>query len=324
MASGPGAAARLLRRVLDWRVLRIEWQRRSPLGPERLELLVELRLEAVPPERAHQELQAVALLVLVVAKTVEDAHDRFGDVEHLVHRREREQLVPRTGQRRRATRHRDPEPSDRDAVDGLDARRPADVVDRGADVIVGAALERDLELARQRRAQRMTQQVARQRLGVRGDVERLVGGDPRIRARRDVPHRVAAGLARGQPDVGETTHHELDVVQLQEVQLNVLARGDVAESARVALGDLRHRVELRHVENALRDLHPQHLGIAGLPLAVGAAHQPEAAPFVGTDLAALEPREHVHELVDVRLFGKRQPRPAQCLPIFGCRHDFLR
>ena len=42
------------------------------------------------------------------------------------------------------------------------------------------------------------------------------------------------------PGVGETAHRQLDVVQLEEVQLDVLARGDVAESARVALGDLGH------------------------------------------------------------------------------------
>ena len=95
-------AARGVGALLDRRLLGIERQPRAALGAERLELLVELRLEAVPAERADQELQAVALLVLVVAEPVEDADDRFGDVEHLAGRQELEQLVPGAGQRRGA------------------------------------------------------------------------------------------------------------------------------------------------------------------------------------------------------------------------------
>ena len=52
-------------------------------------------------------------------------------------------------------------------------------------------------------------------------------------------------------------------------------------------------------EHALRDLHAQHLRVVGLALAVGAAHEPEGAPLVGADLAALELRQRVGELVDV-------------------------
>ena len=50
-------------------------------------------------------------------------------------------------------------------------------------VVLGAALEGDLELARQRRAQRMAQQVARERLGVGRHVEHLVAR-PRPRTGR--------------------------------------------------------------------------------------------------------------------------------------------
>ena len=60
----------------------------------------------------------------------------------------------------------------------------ADVVDPGPGVILRAALEADLELARQLRAERMPEQVARQRIGVRRDVEDLVGRDAGERARR--------------------------------------------------------------------------------------------------------------------------------------------
>ena len=79
-----------------------------------------------------------------------------------------------------------------------------------------------------------------------------------------------------------------DVVQRHEVELHVLPRGDVPEPARVTLGDVRERVELCRVEDALRDLDAQHLRVGVLPLTVGAAQQPELPPFVRRDLAALE------------------------------------
>ena len=193
----------------------------------------------------------------------------------------------------------------------MDAGAQADVVDRGERVVLGAAFEPDLELARQLRAQRLAQQVARERLGVGRHVERLVRRDAGVRARRDVADGAAAGLARREPGLGEPPHHRLDVVELQEVELDVLPRRDVPEAARVALGDVRERLELRPVEDALRDLDPQHLRVARLPLAVRAAHQAEGPPLVGRQLAALVGVERADELVDLGLVRERQPRAAE-------------
>ena len=44
--------------------------------------------------------------------------------------------------------------------------------------------------------------------------------------------------------------------------------------------DIGEGLELRRVEDALRDLDAQHLRVARLPLAVGAAHQPERPPLI--------------------------------------------
>ena len=74
-------------------------------------------------------------------------------------------------------------------------------------------------------------------------------------------------------------------------------------------------------EHALRNLDAQHLHVAGLALAVGAAHEPEHPPLVGRQLAALELLERRHELVDVGLAGKRQPGPAQRLRIVYRCHE---
>ena len=93
-------------------------------------------------------------------------------------------------------------------------------------------------------------------------------------------------------------------MQLDEVQLDVLPRRDVAEAARVAFGDVGHRVELIAGQDALRNLDPHHLRVAGLPLPVGAAQQAKRAPLVGTNLSALELREQ-------RRRTRRCPIPSQ-------------
>ena len=166
----------------------------------------------------------------------------------------------------------------------------------------------------------MAQQVARQRLGVGRHVERFVLGDARIGTRGDVAYGVAARLARRHAGGRQVAHRRLGVVELDEVQLNVLSRGDVPEAARVALRDVSKGVELLADQDPLRNLDSQHLRIAGLPLAVRAAEQPEGAPLVWTDVPAFEPCEQRDELVDVRFTGEREPSAPECFAILDSCH----
>ena len=70
-----------------------------------------------------------------------------------LYRQEFVQQLTDARHRRGAAGNRDLEAADLATVDRLDARVPADVVDRRSDVIVAcAAFEGDLELARQRRS----------------------------------------------------------------------------------------------------------------------------------------------------------------------------
>ena len=89
----------------------------------------------------------------------------------------------------------------------------------------------------------MAQEVARQRLGVRRDVERLVGGDTpaygqAVMLRTELPQasRVVRPASARRRIAGSTS------CSFDEVQLDVLPRRDVAEAARVALGDVGERV----------------------------------------------------------------------------------
>ena len=95
------------------------------------------------------------------------------------------------------------------------------------------------------------------------------------------------------------------------MELHVLARRDVPEAARVAIGHVGERLELLGGEDSLRDLDAQHLRVFLLALSVGAAHEPERAPGIRADLPALEPTEHGRELVDFRLVGEAQTSASE-------------
>jgi hypothetical protein len=167
-------------------------------------------------------------------------------------------------------------------------------------MILRAAFERDLEFARQRRAERMPKQVSRERLCIGRHIEQFVTRHAGIRARHDVPDRVAAGFARGQTRVGEMPHRQLDVVQPHEVKLHVLPGRDVPEAPGIPLGNIRQRIQLFAIQYALGNLHPKHLRIFSLALAIGATNEPEPAPRFGIDFATLEAAEGLDKLVRSR------------------------
>ena len=233
--------------------------------------------------------------MLAVPARVEDADDRLRDGEHLALGDELEELAAARAHERGAAARRDAKAASAVAR----ARVEAEIVHERVRVVRPAAGERDLELARERARERMPQEVACERARVGRRVEHLVRRDARRGARRHVAHRVAARLARGHSRGGELAHRVRHLLERHEVELEVLARRDVAEPARVPLGDVGDHLELARRQDALRDLRAQHGHAAVLALAVRAAKQPERAPRVGVDLAPLEATEHVDELVDV-------------------------
>ena len=301
--------------ALRLQLLGREPEGRAAGGHERLQFLHHLGPERLPSELLDHELHPVALTVLVVAVLVEDADHGLGHVLDLLHRQELVEHVTAHRHDGSAAGNREPEA----ALAVLDSGAQADVVDRCERVILGAALERDLELARQHGGERMPQEVAGQRLGVGIDVEDLARRRAHVGAAGHVAHRVAARLARGQPFVAQDPHRVFAVLQQHEVQLDVLPRRHVAEAARVLR---RHRGERAHLpaaHDALRRLHAQHLH-AVLALAVGAARQAIAPPVVGSHLAAFELAEKVHELVDVLLAGKVHASTPDHPGFVNCGH----
>ena len=92
-----------------------------------------------------------------------------------------------------------------------------------------AAGEGDLELAPEVLAVRVAEQEAEERVRVGRDVEGLGVADAGQRAGGDVAHAVAAGLAGGDADRGQAAHQVGRVVDVDVVELDVLARGDVQD-----------------------------------------------------------------------------------------------
>src|SRR6202035_3629432 len=124
------------------------------------ELTVVFLAEPRPPQLLDQELDPVALFVLVVAEPLKDAQHRFGNPEQLGGRKELMKQAASFHENRRATADRHPESAS--AGRAGDRAKP-EIVDRRVDMVDRTAFERDLELSRQRRSERVPQQVTGQR-----------------------------------------------------------------------------------------------------------------------------------------------------------------
>src|SRR3989338_4932940 len=111
-------------------------------------------------------------------------------------------------------------------------------------------------------------------LGVGGDVEQLGGADAGMMAGGDISNRVAARLPRGEPRLSEPEHHRGDLLQLHKMELHILPGGDVPFSPRISLGDIGQTTKLFAVQEAGRNLDPDHLKTF-LPLAVNTVLKPK-------------------------------------------------
>ena len=108
-----------------------------------------------------------------------------------------------------------------------------------------AGRDRDLVLARQVRVVGVAVEELRRLLDDRRRVEELVVGEPGDRAAGDVAHRVAAAAGGGQPGGVEPLEDLGQRAELDPVQLDVLARRQLAVAAAERVRDLADRAQLR-------------------------------------------------------------------------------
>ena len=191
-------------------------------------------LQLLEPEGVDEPLHAGPQLVVAVAGLVEDPQQGLdGGHEVLA---AGEVLEGQRGVRGGAQAAGDEDPEaglDPSVVVGAGGGDDPDVVEHGLAAVGAAAREVDLELAGEALGDRVAQEVLEGGLGPRGDVEDLERAGPGEVAALHVADRVAAGLAGGQPHGGEVAHDVGDLLELDVVELDVLAGGEVAPATRV-------------------------------------------------------------------------------------------
>ena len=155
----------------------------------------------------------------------------------------------------------------------------------------------------------MPQQEVRHRLRIRRDVERLVGANTRLWARRHVTDRIAAGLASRDADFGQPPHQVGRIVDVDVVILEVLAGGDVGHAHGVLFTQVGQLDHLGGVDDPHGDLDALHLNTV-LPLAVYPVPQTKLQEDLLRHLARLDPPQLGFEDVDLFLGGRRKVGPA--------------
>ena len=269
-------------------------------GDEELALLEDAGLELVPAHRVDEPLHAGSELVVAVAVVREHPEDRLERGEQVLAGRELLEGERRVRVGAEAAGHEHTEAGLAGAVvERAGGGDHADVVEHRLAAVGLAAGEVDLELAGQALGERVVEEVLEGGLGPRADVERLVGAGAGEVAAHHVADGVAAGLAGGEADGGHVAQDGGDLLEVDEVELHVLPGGEVAPAAAVGLGDVGEHVELLGGDRAVGHLHPHHLVVAALALAVDPVVQPEDPEGVLLEVAGEVAGQLLLELLDV-------------------------
>jgi hypothetical protein len=242
-------------------------------------LLLDAARELFHAQRLHEDLDARLPDVVAAAIAVVDAQDRLGVREHVAPRHE---LADDGRQDRRAPHAAARVEAQAQLALGVAHELDADVVDLEDGAVVGGAVERDLELARQVGEFGVERRPLAQDLGVGARIHELVGGDAREVVGGDVADVVAARLDRVHLDARELREDVGHGLELRPVELQVLARREVAVAAVVAAHDARELAQLARGEQPVRHRDPVHRRVA---LDVEPVLQAQRAEFVVGQLA---------------------------------------
>ena len=198
-------------------------------------------LELLKAQLLDDELHPGLVPVLAVAERIEDLDHGLDRRDQIVHRDELAQDLADAGSGPESAADGHPE-ADSPVVTA--SGQQADVVNGGQGAVVAAAGEGDLELSGQALVERIAQQVQCDGFRVRRHVEHLALADSRQVAGGHVAHRVGAGFTGRDADFGEPAHDGAHVLEQGEMELDVLARGNVADSGGVGVGHLGDATQL--------------------------------------------------------------------------------
>ena len=234
-------------------------------------------------EFRDEDLDARLVLVVAPSIAVVDAHDRLEIIEDLRFRHER---VHERRNMRRA-----PLPA---ADVHFEAHLPillADmqphIVDADRRAVMLGGGDRNLELARQEGEFRMEGRPLPDDLAPGARVQHLVLRRARKMIRGRITDTVAGGLDRMHLDFGELVQHIRNILQRHPVELDVLARREVAKAAVIIARNLGKAPQLHRRELAIRNRDAQHVG---MQLQVHAVLQPQRLELVLQQFARQTPR----------------------------------
>ena len=236
----------------------------AELGIHRIDELLALGLD--------QDLDARLVQVVAPAVAVVDAHDGLDEDEDLLPGQE---LADDAADDRRAAHAAADQHLEADLAGVVLQQLQADVVPADGGAVFARAGDGDLELARQEGELRVQRAPLAQDLAVGPRVDHLVGRDAGQRVAGDVADAVAAGLDAVHVDVGQQVHHVGGARQRDPVELQVLARGEVAVVAVELARDARQLAQLAAAQLAVGHGHAQHRRMALHVPAVLQAQRPE-------------------------------------------------
>ena len=229
---------------------------------------------------------------------VKDAEDGLCKGDDLVFWQELLCHLRRHGLRSQTAAEQDFETALLFAVYSSDLGDEAQVVDVAQSGIRVAVAKADFDFAAHLLIDRIAQEVAKHRIGMRRDIKGLCRVDARVGRCGDIAHCVAAGLAQRDLVLLQLRPQLRGAVQAHVVNLDVLAGGGVQVAAAVLIGDIGDAAQLAKCYFAIGNLDADHLH-AGLALPVDAAGEAEAAEFLFVDLALVKETDLALQVDDV-------------------------
>ena len=121
-----------------------------------------------------------------------------------------------------------------------------------------AAIERDVEFARQAVKLAVIEDVVMQLARQRPRIDQLLRIDAGGRAAGDVADIVGAGAARGEAELLQPFEHLDDALRLDLAELEIGARRDIGIAAGPALGERGNAGHLMRLQHAVGDAQPAH------------------------------------------------------------------
>ena len=258
--------------------------------PDALPFLIHLAPDLVGAGLVDEDLDPRLELVVAPAEEIVDAQDRLDVGEDVLLRQEVADLV--RDHRRAAEAAADIDGEAELAV-GVALQMQPDVVDLDRGAVALGAGHRDLELARQEDEFRVQRRPLPEDLGIGPGIGDLVGGAAGEMIGGDVADAVPRGLDGVHLDRGEVLEDVGDVLQRRPMELQVLARGEVAVAAVVFPRDEGEHPQLLRVQRPVGDRNPQHVGVE---LEIDAVHQPERLELVLGQFAGNAPLDLIAEL----------------------------